>query len=187
MRRLFNNLLRWTLVFLVVLGLGFLLAVYFIYRPAASRLSQSEQQMLQMQEQAKTELDQANQQIGELQQRVQDLSTLETRNIELQTGVDSTLMHVYILSARNDVANAQLALAQEDSSGARAALGKTDQTLKDLASLLDADHQKTVADMQERLALALKGIDANPNAAVSDLSVLATDLLELETGFFARP
>jgi hypothetical protein len=143
--------------------------------------------LVQAQEQATTDLDKANQQVAELEQRVQTVSALETKNKQLQADLDSARMHVHILSARTDVAVALLALAQNDASMARIALSKTDQTLKDLSALLDTDRQKTVVDMQERLALALKGIGQNANAAVSDLNVLATDLLELENAFFARP
>lgn len=187
MQRFWARAPRWVLTFLIVLGLGVLLGAYLLYRPVANQLRQTQGQLTQVQEQAKSDLDEANQQIADLEQRVQTLTALETKNQDLQADLESANMHVYIMSARADVAAAQLALAQDDASKARIALSKTDQTLKDLSGLLDVEHQRTATDMQKRLALALEGIGTNTNAAVSDLNVLATDLLELENAFFAKP
>jgi len=186
-RGFWARLPRWVLTFLIVMGLGVLLSVYFLYRPVANQLKQAQQELIQVQEQARNDMENANQEIAGLEQRGLTVSTLEAKNQELQAALDSAHLHVYILSARSDVAAAQLALAQNDPSKARIALSKTDETLEELSALLDPEHQQTAVDMRERLALALKGIGDNTNAAVSDLDVLATDLLELENAFFAKP
>jgi hypothetical protein len=185
--RILRRTLRWTLGILVMLGLGVLLAIYFFYMPQAARLKDANQRVAALEQQSKTDQDEAGQEIAGLQVRVENLLALETKNQALVTERDMALLHVAILSARADVASAQLALAKNDPSKARVALSRTGQTLKKLQSLLDADQQKAAADMAARLELALQEIAVNDNAAESDLGVLATDLLELETAYFTAP
>ncbi len=185
--RSMRRALRLLLGFLVILGLGVLLAIFAFYMPQANRLKQANQTILALEEQAQSSETQASQEITGLQTRVNNLSALETKNQALETELDMALLHVTILSARADVATAQLALAKNDPSKARVALSKTGETLKTLQSLLDSDQQKAAADMLARLELALKGIGINANAAELDLSVLATDLMELELAYFTGP
>ena len=92
-----------------------------------------------------------------------------------------------ILSARTDVAQARLALAQGDPTKARIALSKTGDTLESLEGMLEADQRKVVVDMQNQLNSIRAEIDENPSAGEADLAVLATWLLEMENAFFVTP
>jgi hypothetical protein len=168
--------LRWLLVFLIVFGLGALLAVYLLYLPA-----RQEARLLE------AELQKANEQAAEQQQRIESQSGLETKNQDLEAEMAEASLHVNILKARTDVAGALLALAEDDPGRARVALSKTAETLDTIKALLDAGQQQVVDDMQARLELAAGELEDNAFAAESDLNVLATGLLELENSYFALP
>lgn len=170
------RLLRWALGILIVAGLGALLVIFTIYRSKQQELVQSQDQ-----------LQQANARIADLEGKVENLSTFEGQNQNLQAELEKAQLHVAILSARSDVAAAQLALAQNDQAKARLAVSKTPETLKMLENMLDPGKKKLATDMQSRLDLAIKGIGENAYAAGSDFDVLATGLLELENAYFAKP
>lgn len=179
--------LRWALGFLIVFGLGALLVIVTLYVPAQRKIQQANERYAQLEEKNKADLDQAGQEIATLDRRIDSLSTFETKNQALQTDLDQTRLHVVILSARSDVAQARLALAKEDPTKAKIALSKTADTLQSLEEMLEPDQRKVVSDMQDRLTLILDEIDENAYAAESDLDVLATSLLELENAFFGAP
>lgn len=170
------RVLRWLLGILILMGMGALLVIYTLYMPTRQKLEQSQGQ-----------IEQADQRVTELEGEVGNLSTFEEQNQDLLVELDKTRLHVAILSARADVAAAQLALALNDPSKARLALSKTLDTLKKLESMLEPGKKKLAADMQARLNLALKEIGENAYAANSDLDVLTTGLLELENAYFAKP
>jgi hypothetical protein len=168
--------LRWLVGILIVMGLGALLVVYTLYRPMQQSLGES-----------RTQGEQASQRIAELESQVETLSDLEAKNKVLQTELDQAELQIAILSARADVATAQVALAQEDEVKARQALSKTQQTLKKIEGLLKPSDKQLATYMEERLDLAIKGIGVNTFAAASDLDVLANGLLELEKTYFTKP
>ena len=170
------RLLRWAVGILIVAGLGALLVIFTIYRSKQQELVQSQGQ-----------LQQANVRITDLESKVDNLSTFEGQNQNLQAELEKAQLHVAILSARSDIAAAQLALAQNDQAKARLAVSKTPETLKMLENMLDPGKKKLATDMQSRLELAVKGIGDNAYAAASDFDVLATSLLELENAYFAKP
>jgi len=176
MNRFVLNLMRWVLGILIVAGLGIILAIYALYMPMRQRLQQSQ-----------AEVESANQRVAELEGKVEGLTPIETKNKDLQSELGKAQLHVAILSARADIAAAQLALAQNDPVKARLALNKTPETLKKLESMLEPDKKKLATDMASRLDLAVKGIGENAYAANSDLDVLATGLIELENAYFAKP
>jgi len=176
LNRFLVRALRSLLIFLIILGLGALLAIYTLYMPARQALAQ-----------AKAESAQLNQKLAEMESRMENVTALEQKNQELQAALDKASLHVTILSARADIAAAQLALAQNDPAKARLALSKTPDTLKALSELLEPSQKKVATDMQERLSLAIKGIGQNAYAAASDLDVLMTSLMELENAYFAKP
>lgn len=167
---------RWLLGFLVVAGLGALLVIFTLYIPLRQKLDQS-----------LVEVDQVKQQVVELEGNIEQISPLETENQDLQVELDQADLHVALLSARADIATAQLALAQEDPDKARLALKDTGKTLKKLESLLKSEDRQRITDLLSRLDLAVKGIGVNNYAASSDLDVLATGLIELENDYFPNP
>jgi hypothetical protein len=183
LRRFVWRTARWVLGLLVVFMLGFLTAIYGLYRPALNERQSVERQLSDSQEETaslQSELDAAQGQIDDLQARIEELSSLETLNQELE-------LHVNILSARSDVISARLALANDDPSRSRAALARTGETLNTLQDLLAADQSDLVTDMQDRLELVLSEIDEDTFAADSDLGVLERSLLELENDYFTQP
>jgi len=176
MNRFLLRLMRWVLGILILAGLGALLAIYALFMPMRQKLQQSQ-----------AEVESANQRVAELEGMVEGLAPIEVKNKDLQSELDKAELHVAILSARSDIAAAQLALAQTDPARARLALSKTSETLKKLEGMLEPGKKKVATDMQSRLDLAVKGIGDNAYAAASDLDVLATSLIELENAYFAKP
>jgi cytoskeletal protein RodZ len=175
-RRFFVRTLRWVVGLLIVFVLGFLVAVYTLYIPGRQSLINTQAQ-----------LDTANATINELETRLIELNPLKTQNQTALENLQTTEMHLTILSARLDVANALLALMKDEPEKARLVLNNTADTLLDLENLVQTDQRKIVTEMQSRLALALTEIDQNSYAAQSDLDVLATSLMELENVYFTRP
>jgi hypothetical protein len=180
--------LRWLLILAVIFGLGALLIMFILYIPARDQAILANQQIMEIEAQAQADLENADQKIAELEETIESLSVLEAQNVELQDELDMANLHVVILSARTDVATAQLTLAKgEDVSKTRITLSRTSETLEILGDMLEPDQRKIVSDMQERLELVLDEVDDNPYAAESDLDVLARDLLELESALFTGP
>ena len=167
---------RWLIGILIIAGLGAMAVVFTLYVPLQQRLTQTQ-----------SDLEQASSRVTELESEVERLATFEEKNKALQGEMDKTELHVAVLSARADVAAAQLALEQDDAPKARLALSKTGATIEKLEGLLKSGEKALAADMQSRLELALEGIGANDFAAASDLSVLANSLIELENAYFAVP
>ena len=168
--------LRWILGFLIVFILGAAVALYLLYLPVRKEVQDRQADLLK-----------ANQQISELQQKVDSLTPMDTRNQELQSQINDANLHINILRARADVATALAALAKNDPTKARVALSKTSQTLDTLANLIKPDQKKAATDMQARLKLAQGEIGSNSFAAESDLNVLSTGLIEIENSYFAGP
>lgn len=183
LRRFVWRAARWILALLVIFMLGFLTAVYGLYRPALNERQVVAHQLADAQEEIaarENDIESSQGQINDLEAHIEELSALETLNQELE-------LHVTILSARSDVVSARLALANEDPPRARAALARTDETLNRLQGLLAADQVDLVTDMQDRLELVLSEIDDDAFAADSDLGVLERSLLELENDYFTQP
>lgn len=175
-RRFFRMALRWVLGVLIVFGLGYLTAIFALYRPTTQKLGQT-----------RGELEAARDQINSLEARVEELKPLETENAELLAAQEEHELHIAILNARLDVAMARLALVQEDIAKAQITLRNTDQTLAKIKSLLPEAQSEIVTAMEERLELTLSEIEDDPYAAQSDLDVLATNLLQLEDSLFSSP
>jgi len=172
-RVFFRKLFRLTLGFLIIFGIGFAVAAYTIYKPAVA-------------EQNRTvgELEEAQAQITDLGAQI---STLQSAAVEsdAKLAVQSNFeLHVAVLNARVDVANASLMIVEDNAAGALLALEKTDETLTRIKSLMPVEQGEVVTSMQQRLELVLTEIAENPYAAGSDLNVLSTDLLGLEDATF---
>ncbi|MGD2157747.1 MAG: hypothetical protein PVG14_04915 [Anaerolineales bacterium] len=198
---------RWTLGVLVVFGLGFVTALLTLYQPATKNLDRTRSQVAELEaevdrlspleevnqslqdelEQALADLDDAEGRVTELEAEVSRLTPLDEANQSLQAELEDAVLHVHILSAKTDVAEAHLALIKESPADARVILNETATTLEALVDMLASDQQAVVADMQERLELVLSEIGEDPFAAQSDLEVLAVKLTQLENAFFAGP
>jgi hypothetical protein len=175
-RRFLKQLIRWTFGILIIFGLGFLLAMFILYLPNR-----------QVAGQAQTSLQQSRQEVQDLKSKLDGLQAIQNDLQSAQDKLANANLHVAILSARIDVANAQLAMAQNQPEKAHLALDKTADTLATIGGQVDQNQKKVITDLDSRLTLALGEIDANPYAAQSDLDVLATGLLELESAYFSTP
>ena len=172
-RAFFRKLFRWTLGILIILGIGFTLAVYRLYTPA-----------VETQELTLRELDDAQNQIADLETQISMLQSAALES-DAKLAVKSNFeLHVAVLSARVDVANASLMIVEDNAAGALLALEKTDETLALIKSLLPVEQGDVVTAMEQRLELVLTEIVENSYAAGSDLNVLATSLLQLEDATF---
>lgn len=166
---LLQRILRWALAVLVVFGLGALLITVWLYLPQRSLLNTRQ-----------AELNQSQQRAQELDRQVAALSTQVAAGEALQGELDQSEAHVALLLARNDVLAALLALERDDLAAASIALENTSATLERVAAHLAPDQRSVVSEMQTRLDLAIAALETDPNAAQSDLDLLAASLLELQ-------
>jgi type II secretory pathway component PulM len=175
LQRFLRLSIRWLAGFLIVFALGVLATVFVLYRPASKQLSR-----------ARMDLQQSQQQVSELESQVSQLRGLEAKNTALQDQLDKANLHIRILSALSDVNAARLDIANNDIPSARVNLTNTPDTLKELENLVGANQKDAVTAMQNRLELALGEMDKDSFAALSDLKVLATNLVQLENTFFTQ-
>ncbi|MEA3351916.1 MAG: hypothetical protein U9Q82_14995 [Chloroflexota bacterium] len=179
-RLFFRKVLRWLLGIIIVFGLGFIASIFMLYRPEVQDY-QDEVQTLN------GKLQTAQEEIAALENEIDRLTPLENENEALIAMQNEFELRIAVLNARIDVANAQLALAEEDTSKAQISLEKTGDALASINKLLPTDQSDIVAAMQQRLELSLSEIKDDPYAAQSDLDVLATNLLQLEDSLFGSP
>lgn len=186
-RVFFRALLRWTLGLLIVLGLGFLAAVYLLYRPEVQTTKDLQSQLLSEQLAASEQVADLESQIAGLEDQIAALEPLATENAELVAVQNEFELHIAILDARIDVSNALLALATDDPARARVSLDRTGEALAKVSSLLPEDQREIVTALEQRLELVLSEIEDEPYAAQSDLDVLEKRLLEMEDALFGSP
>jgi polyhydroxyalkanoate synthesis regulator phasin len=179
-RRGFRLALRWLLIFLIVFGVGYLVAIYTLYQPEVEGYKEKINVL-------QSELQTAQGQVTELEAQVADLSPLDAENQTLKAMHAEYELQVAILDARLDISNALLALAEEDIPRARIALERTGEALVAIDQSLQTEQKDVVAGMQQRLELVLTELDTDVYAAQSDLDVLDKRLLELEDALFGTP
>ena len=179
-RRFFRSMLRWTLGLLIVLGAGFIAAIFLLYRPeiTASKIQQAELQ---------TQLTAAEAQIADLEAQINGLSPLANENKTLVANQMEYELRILLIDARLDVSDALLALAENDPPRAQVVLDRTTDKFAAMKALLPATQSGVVTGMEQRLTLILAEIEDDPYAAQSDLDVLANSLLELEDSLFSTP
>ncbi len=189
-RRFFRNLIRWTLSILIIFGIGFLVAVFVLYRPEIekyqSQLNQANSELAAVQDQMAVSLTEYENQIAELENQVATLTPLAVDNEDLLAVQDGYLLQIAVLDARLDVANAQLALVGDDAARARVVLTRTADSLKSIGELLPENQKEIATSMEQRLELVLDELEEDPFVAQSDLDVLEKGLLELEDALFSE-
>jgi TolA-binding protein len=172
--RFWVRTLRILLGVFILIGVGALLAIYLLYVPTRHKLLVTKSEMEAAANTTSAQLNQANQEIDRL-------SSFEKKNQELQAELEKISIHNTILQLRIDVATAQLALAKEDPSMAHLALNKTSETIQTLKNSLPVDQQKVTESLETRLELVLKEIEGDAETAQTDLGVMMSTLLELES------
>jgi hypothetical protein len=184
-RRIFRRLIRWTAGLLIIFGLGFITAIFTLYRPAVQGSEIKIQQLNADMNSKESKILDLQNQISDLNNQIAELIPLEKTNNDLLAAQVDFQLHVAILDARLDVAAALLSLKEADNAQALVILDKTDQTLDTISRLLEPKQRDVVASMTQRLELVMSEIDDDPYAAESDLDVLATNLLQLEDALFS--
>ncbi len=182
----FKKLLRWTVGILIVFGLGLLTGIFVLYRPAAQDAALEIQTRQSELNEAESQIFDYESRVLDLESQVEKLQVLQVKNDELLAAQDGFKLHVALLDARLDIANAQLALSQKDTASARIILDKTANTFNTITSLLAPDQQEAVTSMKQRLELVMSELETDVFAAQSDLNVLATNLLQMEDALFSE-
>ena len=187
-RRFFRNLIRWAAGVLIVFGLGLLTAIFLLYRPGMEKAGAAQQAAQAEIEQARAQVTDLESQVTYLEDRVDALQSLEDDNTQLLATQDGLNLHIAILDARLDVANALLALSgsEPDSASALVILNQTGATFDRIGQFLANEQLDTITKMKQRLELVMTEIENDPYAAQSDLDVLATNLLQLEDSLIGQ-
>ncbi len=179
-RRFFRKLFRWTLGILVIIGLGFLAAVFLIYQPKVAELNQAYANLEDVQATLTAQdaqIADLENQVASLEQQLENLQGENTTLLNIQSGCQ---LHIALLQARANVIEAQVALYAENPTQARTLLEDTGELLNSVETMLSKDMQDVIAPLQARLDLALSELETAPDTAIKDLSILAGDLLEIE-------
>lgn len=177
---LLTRIMRWFLLLLIFFGLGALLVIFFLYLPLRESTEASRTSL-------QSELQTSQERVAELETQESILQSLEKRNQELEAELLQANQRILLLSAQADIASARLALAQEDPGVARTLLNGVKKNLDNLAEIANQDQKEAVSTMQQRLQLAIGGLEDDSYAAQSDLDVLATNLLQYENSLLSEP
>jgi hypothetical protein len=187
-RRFFRHLIRWAAGVLIVFGLGLLTGIFLLYRPAVQKAEAAQQTAQTEMQQASDQITDLEGQVADLEGRVDALQSLKDANTQLLAAQEDLKLHIAILDARLDVANALLALSRSepDSASALIILDQTGATFDRIGQFLANEQLDTLTKMKQRLELVLTEIENDPYAAQSDLDVLATNLLQLEDSLIGQ-
>jgi hypothetical protein len=165
-----HTALRWGVVLLTAFVLGGLLVAVALYIPNRLNLDI-----------ANTELENAN---ATITGKTGQITTLQTGNDALQTNIESTTLHMYVLKALSGVRGASLAVAADDYAGARLSLIQASEALDMLSGLLDNDQTDVITAMQKSAAQAFSDITTDLQSAQPELILLTKNLLQLEDNLF---
>jgi uncharacterized phage infection (PIP) family protein YhgE len=186
----FQRILRTILIWLVVLALLFMAGVltdeFLRYKPLAETASK-----------AQSELDQARQELSNLQAEADQLNTvnkaandqinsLEGANKKLHSELDTANAHLALLQGLVDVTDARLSLSLNDMEGAKAALVDLPQLLDNLLPFITEFDPNLAKSMPQRLDLIITGLDRDIETAKIDLELFSKDLLEVESAIFPK-
>jgi len=160
-------------VVVVLFFAGFLTDHFARFIPLKASFNSVSQQALELEKQVSTlttNLASANKQI----------SGLKSDNAILQSELDAAVMHGQLLAIVRDLQAAQIALSNDDVSGAKVALVMTPErliALKPAVAMVDA----TLADnISDRLEEAITTMDTRTGVAEDALAKLANNLLNVE-------
>lgn len=175
-RRIFRRVLIWLVIIALAFAAGFFVDSYLRYIPTLDKLTERTNQVSE-----------AMLEIDELEAEISRLSTFEETNQILVEENQSLETHLRVLSARSAVADARLAVVQDNIPEAKLALSKVESNLEDLISMLSEEQVEVVENMQQRLDLVKVELDKDTFSALSDLEVLSSKLGGLENILFATP
>ncbi len=173
--RFARRALRWLAVLLAAFSLGLAATWVARVRPQAEHIQALEAEKAALESQ-----------VADLEAEVAELQPLRAENADLKEQLRQAETKRTLLSVLVDVTSAQLALAQDDSLAARAALTESDDRLAVLQRDLSGQDAEAVAAMRDRLDLVLRELDEDAFAAQRDLEVLANRLVALKKALFGE-
>jgi hypothetical protein len=174
-----RRLIRWAAGILIIFGLGLIAGIYMFYKPA---IQEAERKINIIE----VDLNSAIEENEGLKSQIATLQPYKSRNDGLLVEQSNLLLHIAILDARVDVADALLAIDQEDIVQAKVILNQTEIALDHINDLIAQDLKDAVTDMKTRLDLILSEIDRDHQTAQIDLGTLEEDLLHLEDSLIPK-
>jgi hypothetical protein len=175
-RIFFRRLLIWLVIIAISFAGGFFVDSFLRYQPSLEKINQY-----------LSKLEIAEEDISDLEIEVERLSAFEEKNQVLEEELKQETIHLTLLSARVAVAEATLALEQNQMADAKLALDKVGSTLEALKAILDQDQAEVVENMLQRQQLIMIELEDDEFSAQTDLHVLASKLSALENTLFATP
>jgi len=175
LQRFFRKVLIW----LVVIAIGFLAGIVTYHFVRYKPLSEANVE-------TQAALDQANQEITDLQSETKKIATLESEKSNLQDQLETATAHLELLQVLVDVSNARLALFLKDVEGAKAALANTPQRLDNLLPFIAEFDTNLAQSMPQRLSLIVSGLERDIETAKIDLELFTKDLLKIERTMFGN-
>jgi hypothetical protein len=168
-----RNVLKWAAGLVLVFGLGVAATWIVRVKPQTDEIASLHGRIEDLQGQ-----------VDSLTTEVESLRPLKQKNADLQDQLTQAEDHLQVLQILVDVTSAQVQMGLGKPAAARQALLGTDGRLQTLLGSVQADQQKEVQSMRDRLALVLGEVDTNNFAAVNDLEVLAGDIVAFERATF---
>ena len=183
-QRFFRKVLIWLVVFVIAFSAGMAADHFLRYKPL------SEANIA-----AQTELDQAHQDLSDLQASIDrltilnqvagdNIAELETDKKALQDEINITKTHLELFQVLVDVSNARVALFLEDVQEAKTYLVQTQQRLEKLLPRIAEYDPALAQDLPQRLNLIISGLDRDTETAKIDLELITKDLLHIEEAVF---
>ncbi len=171
-RRFVRKLWRWTLSFLVVFGLGFVVAAWVLYRPARQQAQQAQQAAQQAADEVQAlqgKLQQAQSQAKSLQDQIAAMQDT-VQQAQLEAAVDQALAEAYAV---------RLALKEGDHTGATLHAEALGKALQALAQVVPSEHAEVVKAMQSQFS-EMQGKLDSPNYADRQLRAMIQHLMALK-------
>jgi hypothetical protein len=184
--RFLRAALRWITAFALVFTLGVLATWFARVRPQAQAMNELQVERdsaLARAQEIDSRLAGLEAENGQLQDRV---DALEEQLGEQEAARTQAQSHLDLLQVLVDVNSAQLAMAQDDPSEAKAALAATGDRLTALEKGIDGAQAAQFQDLRKRLGLVMESIGEDDFAAQRDLEVMASKVLTLEESLFGE-
>jgi hypothetical protein len=179
----FRVFMRKALIWLAVIVVAFLAGVLVFYMALYKPLDRTYIE-------TSNNLVQSNQTIAELQIKnnalVIQATGLDKEKTVLQSALDQADNQLILLSVMEDVSEGRLALMNNDVPGAKIALEKTSTSLESLAPVFSTVDATLASSLDQRLSLALSGMDKDMETAKVDLQLLSKSLKDIELVLFNK-
>ncbi len=122
---------------------------------------------------------------GSLATANNDIAALEGDIDALQSDLEMAEMRLLLLHTVNDFNAANLALSNDDISGAKVALLSTPKRIEALLPLIETVDAPLAKNLENRFKMIQDNLETDPQTAQFDLGLLAKSLLNVETLLFA--